>query len=256
MPTSALVSIDGAAGAVRLLAVVVVCTGLAAIIRRRAGMGTGRDEVVAAARATLQLTVVGLVITAVLESWWLTAAFVTLMLTIASLTAARRVTHGWTAWTAVPVVSAAVPVAAGLVASGLVPMEPISVVPIAGIIVGNAMTATTLSGRRALDALTTRRGEYEAGLSIGLLPRSAALLVARDDARLALLPGLDQTRTVGLVTLPGAFIGVLLGGGSPVQAAAVQLLVLVALLLAQSVAAVMTLELVARGRLAARTVVG
>jgi len=34
-------------------------------------------------------------------------------------------------------------------------------------------------------------------------------------AALALVPGLDQTRTVGLVTLPGAFVGVLLAGASP-----------------------------------------
>lgn len=52
----------------------------------------------------------------------------------------------------------------------------------------------------------------------------------------ALLPGLDQTRTVGLVTLPGAFVGMLLGGASPVEAGAVQLFVLVALMAVQVVA--------------------
>ena len=54
---------------------------------------------------------------------------------------------------------------------------------------------------------------------------------------------------MGLVTLPGAFVGMLLGGASPLQAAAVQLLVLVGLLLVQSVAVLATLELVARGQL-------
>jgi ABC-type uncharacterized transport system, permease component len=134
--------------------------------------------------------------------------------------------------------------------SGLIPRQPIAVVPIVGILIGGAMTATTLAGRRALDALRTRHGEYEAALSIGLLPRDSALLVARDDAALALVPGLDQTRTVGLVTLPGAFVGMLLGGASPLQAAAVQLVVLVALLLVQSIAVLVTVELVARGRFA------
>ena len=61
------------------------------------------------------------------------------------------------------------------------------------------------------------------------------------------MPALDQTRTVGLVTLPGAFVGVLLGGGSAVQAGATQLLVLVALLAAETIAAAVTLELVAQG---------
>lgn len=63
------------------------------------------------------------------------------------------------------------------------------------------------------------------------------------------MPGLDQTRTVGLVTLPGAFVGVLLAGASPVQAGAAQVLVLVGLLLVQSTAAAVVVELVAAGRL-------
>lgn len=56
-------------------------------------------------------------------------------------------------------------------------------------------------------------------------------MVCQDAARLALIPGLDQTRTVGLVTLPGAFVGTLLGGASPMEAAALQLVVLVGILL-------------------------
>jgi putative ABC transport system permease protein len=63
------------------------------------------------------------------------------------------------------------------------------------------------------------------------------------------VPALDQTRTVGLVTLPGAFVGVLLGGGSAVQAGATQVLVLVALLAVEAVAVTAAVELVARGLL-------
>jgi putative ABC transport system permease protein len=66
------------------------------------------------------------------------------------------------------------------------------------------MTATSLAGRRALDELVTRRGEYEAALAPGLMERDATLLVARSSAAQTLTPTLDQTRTVGLVTLPGA----------------------------------------------------
>ena len=142
--------------------------------------------------------------------------------------------------------------ATGLLLSGLIPRQTIAVVPIVGILIGGAMTATTLAGKRSLDALRTRHGEYEAALSIGLLPRDSALLIARDDAALALVPGLDQTRTVGLVTLPGAFVGMLLGGATPLQAAAVQLVVLVALLLVQAVAVLATVELVARGSFSIR----
>ncbi len=60
------------------------------------------------------------------------------------------------------------------------------------------------------------------------------------------MPVLDQTRTVGLVTLPGAFVGVLLGGGGPIQAGVTQLVVLVSLLGIEAVAVLLTVEVVAR----------
>jgi len=258
-----LVSVNGVSGLLRLAFVVVVCAGLAAAINHWGHLGHGRDDLLAALRACLQLFVVGLLIAAVLGSWWLTLGFIILMLSVASLTAGKRLNpkgpkqkgrnqkipspkNKW--WfAAAPVALAAVPVAGGLMLSGLIPHQTIAVVPIVGILIGGAMTATTLAGKRALDALRTRHGEYEAALSIGLLPRDSALLIARDDASLALVPGLDQTRTVGLVTLPGAFVGMLLGGASPLQAAAVQLVVLVALLLVQAIAVLVTVELVARG---------
>jgi putative ABC transport system permease protein len=252
-PAAGLVSVQGVSGLVRLALVVVLCTGLAAAINHWGQLGHGRDDLLAALRASIQLVAVGLLIAAVLGSWWLTLGFIFLMLSVASLTAGRRLAPrgGW--WFAsAPVVLGAVPVAGGLMLSGLIPRQTIAVVPIVGILIGGAMTATTLAGKRALDALKTRHGEYEAALSIGLLPRDSALLIARDDAALALVPGLDQTRTVGLVTLPGAFVGMLLGGASPLQAAAVQLVVLVALLLVQAIAVLATVELVARGNFSAR----
>jgi putative ABC transport system permease protein len=246
-PAAALVSVQGVSGLVRLALVVVLCAGLAALINHWGQLGHGRDDLLATLRACLQLVAVGLLIAAVLGSWWLTIGFIALMLSVASLTAGRRLSPKGRWWfAAAPVVLGAVPVASGLMLSGLIPRQTIAVVPIVGILIGGGMTATTLAGKRALDALRTRHGEYEAALSIGLLPRDSALLIARHDASLALVPGLDQTRTVGLVTLPGAFVGMLLGGASPLQAAAVQLVVLVALLLVQAIAVLVTVELVAR----------
>lgn len=60
-----------------------------------------------------------------------------------------------------------------------------------------------------------------------------------------LVPALDQTRTVGLIAFPGTFVGMVLGGASPTQVALVQLLVLVALLAAETGAALLTTELLA-----------
>jgi putative ABC transport system permease protein len=112
------------------------------------------------------------------------------------------------------------------------------------------LVAAGTSAHCITEELTAQRGSYEAALSLGMTRRDGVVLVAREPAALALIPGLDQTRTVGLVTLPGAFVGVLLAGGSPLQAGAVQILVLISLLLVQALAVLVTIELVAAGLLA------
>ena len=230
-----------------LAAVLVALTLFAAAVAGLGGLPVAAAVVRANARAVLQLTVVSLVIVAVLRSWWLTAAFGVLMYGVAGFTSGRRMRADAGLVAAPLAIGAGVaPVLAALLSTGLVPVRPVAVVPIVGILVGGAMTATSLSGRRALDELTTRYGEYEAALALGLTERDAALEVCRPSAAQALVPALDQTRTVGLVTLPGAFVGALLGGAGPVQAGAIQLVVLVALLAVETVAVLVVLELVAR----------
>ncbi len=111
------------------------------------------------------------------------------------------------------------------------------------------MTVCTLALRRAFAAVRDGYGQVEAGLSLGLSRYQALRLVVEPDRPEALVPILDQTRTVGLVTLPGAFIGVLLGGGSTAEAAAAQLVVLVGLLAADTITVVSSAYLVEHGRI-------
>ena len=225
-----------------------VLTAVATAVTGFAGLGIARRVATAAARAVLQLAVVSVVIVAVVRSLWLSLGFVLVMLTVAAVTSARRMTpHRSGLLAGVPIVAGAAPVIGIVVLTRAVPTTGIALVPVCGIVIGGAMTATSLAGRRALDELATRHGEYEAALSLGLTERDAATELVRPARRArhwCRRP--DQTRTVGLVTLPGAFVGVLIGSGSPVQAGAAQVLVLIGLLAAEAVAAVMTTELVAR----------
>jgi putative ABC transport system permease protein len=242
----------------RLAVALLALAALGAAGARLSGLGQERAVVVAALRATVQLAAVSAVLLAVVESLVLSGAFVLVMVTVATITAAGRITglplrapaaSRRLLWTAVPVLSGAVPVVVLVLGSGAVPLEGTAVIPVAGILIGGAMTATSLAGRRLRDELSARHGEVEAALALGLLRRDAVLLVGRPVAGTALVPPLDQTRTVGLVTLPGAFVGVLLGGGTPLQAGAAQLLVLIGLLAAEVLAVWTVTELVARGAL-------
>lgn len=197
--------------------------------------GYARALVGSAGRATVQLAVLGMALSLIIETLWSTAVFVGVMSVTAGWTAARRITGrrpGWreAALTAATVSLPSIALAVALVLSGVLPSAGIAVIPVAGSGIGAAMTAAGLAGRRALEELEVRRGEVEAGLALGLEPRFVRLDVCRAAAATALVPALDQTRTVGLVTIPGAFVGMVLGGASPIAAGAMQLYVLIAIL--------------------------
>lgn len=250
LASSSLLPVDRTLGVV-LAALLVVAAGVAAYAhladeheRYARGIAT------AGVRAAVQLAVVAALIGWVVKHEAALLGFVTLMFAVASRTAGRRITRNGTWWwAAVPVACGALPVVVLLVLTGLVPVDGIALIPVAGILIGGALTATVLGGRRALEELTLRAGEVEAAMALGFTDRDARLEIARPAASGALVPGLDQIRTVGLVTLPGAFVGMLLGGASPVTAGAVQLFVLIALMAVQAVAVSVVLELVARGRI-------
>lgn len=229
--------------------VAVVLIGAAVLASHLAGLGVATDILTAAVRAAIQLSVVALVIAAVLDSDTLSLLFVGGMLVAAAFTSARRIAdRRAVVWAGLAILGGAGPVLVLVLASGVVPFSGPAIVAVSGIVIGNAMTASAQAGRRALDELRVRAGEFEAALALGFERRAAGLEIARPTAAQALIPPLDQTRTVGLVTLPGAFIGVLLGGGSAGEAAAAQVLVLFALLAAETVAVGIALELVVRGR--------
>ncbi|MGW6721244.1 ABC transporter permease [Streptomyces sp. NPDC054995] len=219
-----------------VLAVLLVLT---AAVAAWASLGRPREILVAGVRAAAQLAAVSLLIGWVVRSLAPLLGFVALMFAVAVWTAGRRITDNRTLGVSGGSGPGPRRLARHLAA---LPKRPNH----------SAMRtfqhpATVLSGRRALDELTVRRGEVEAGMALGLLDRDARLEIVRPAASDALLPGLDQARTVGLVTLPGAFVGMLLGGASPVEAGAVRLFVLVALMAVQVVAVAAVLELVARG---------
>ncbi|HET9649266.1 MAG TPA: ABC transporter permease [Microlunatus sp.] len=236
----------GPALAVALVALLLLAVAASFI----GGLRRERQLATAAVRAAVQLTAVSLIIAAVLSHLAWSLLFGAFMIIVATITSARRIGAG-SAWPLVGLAIAAgvLPTLSVIFTSGAVPFTGASIVPVTGIIIGGAMTASSLCGRRIFTALRDERGEYEAGLSLGL-PRAAAIgeVIGRHLPE-ALVPGLDQTRTVGLVTLPGAFVGVLLGGGTPVQAGAAQLLVLIGLLATQTITVVVMSRLVRGGRL-------
>src|SRR6266511_1303446 len=185
----------------------------------------------AAARGAVQLLTVGLVLGAVFRA-----------------PAAELPAVGWwrrPAAVAIAVTSGAAVTGTVVFASGALPFGVRNVVALGGITLGGAMTASTLAGRRFLAELHGRRPEVEGKLALGVTMRQATAELMAVAIGEALVPALDQTRTTELVTFPRAFVDALFGSASPLATARFQLVVLVGLLAAQSVAAVVLLRLLA-----------
>jgi putative ABC transport system permease protein len=201
-----------------------------------------RDTFVAVARGAVQLVAVAVVIAWVFRHPEAAALYLLVMLLAAGWTAQRRIGLGAATFAPVTVAiavgatTAALPVLAG----GALTPGTASLVPFAAQMIGGSMSAAAVTGLRMRDDLRTGWDVVEGWLALGATPRQAVAEHARRAVARALVPGIDQTRSVGLVGLPGAFVGLLLGGASPAQAAQVQLLALVGLLAAQAVAGVLT----------------
>lgn len=225
---------------VRLVLALLLLVGLAAAVLGAAGVRVRQQVVVAAARAAVQLALIGSVLRLVFLYPFAVAGVLLVMLATASWTAGRRLRELPGAGRAVVLSSTGgATLTLGVVfTTGAVAFTPRYVVALGGIVLGGTMTACTIAGRQLLAGIRTRREEVEGWLALGATPRQSVADIVRTAAGEALLPAIDQTRTVGLVTLPGAFVGALFGGASPAAAARFQLVVLVGLLAAETVAAV------------------
>jgi putative ABC transport system permease protein len=227
------------------LLVLVVST---VVLAGRAGIGLGWTPLWSLLRASLQLTVVALLLRGILAVEWTVVAFLLLMASTASWTASGRLRELWHGRRAAVtgVVSGAACSLALIFALGLVDLQVRYLVATAGIVIGNSMSAATLAGRNFLRGSRHRRDEIEGWLALGATPAVAHLEIGQEAVRESLLPNLDQTRSTGLVTLPGAFVGALFGGASPAQAAQFQLVVLAGIALSMTVCGVIVTRLLGR----------
>jgi putative ABC transport system permease protein len=191
------------------LAVSLLLVAVAAGISWWQRLGLERQILVAAARALAQLLLVGVALTLVISSgrsiWW-SWLWVAAMLGYASTVARRRapeVPHllplALASFTAAAVVTLGV-----LFGLHVFALTGRTLVPIAGMMIGNSMTATVLAGRRLTDELRDKRDEVEARLALGQASRQAATPYVRAALRAALTPQIETTKATGLVFLPGA----------------------------------------------------
>ena len=196
-------------GRMTQVAVAAALVVLAIALSRAGGLGVERELAISAVRAAVQLAAVGAIVTLVFDHAGLAAGFVAVMLGTATLTSARRLRG-------IPdaPLRAGAAIAAGA-ATGVAPMlltgafstTPRELIPIAGILIGGAMVATSVTGRQLAERVRDDLAAIETRLALGVPVKAALAGGVRGAATTGLIPLLDQTKNVGLVTLPARSSG-------------------------------------------------
>ncbi|XP_021290008.1 protein ALUMINUM SENSITIVE 3 [Herrania umbratica] len=207
-------------------------------------LGLEKEMIYSILRAFLQLSIIGFVLQFIFNqenSGWIVLAYL-FMVSVAGYTAGQRAKH-------VPrgKYVAGISILAGtavtmflLVVLNVFPFTPRYIIPVAGMMVGNAMTVTGVTMKRLRDDIKIQTNLVETALALGATPRQATLEQVKRALVIALSPVLDNAKTVGLISLPGAMTGLIMGGASPVEAIHLQIVVMNMLIGASTVSSIMS----------------
>ena len=227
------------------LAASLVLVAASLVISLRLKLRLEREVVVSVMRGLVQLLIVGAALKIIIDpdtplvwSWlWVVGIVI-----FAAATIRRRAP-------AVPglfwiglVANAATAIVGFGVTFGLsiFPVEGRTLVPIAGMLIGNSMKSGIVAAERLVEALAEQRAEVEARLALGQPWSAASRPIVRSVLRSALSPQIENTKALGIVFLPGAMTGLILAGVDPVDAVLVQLALMYLILGAVVVTTVIT----------------
>jgi putative ABC transport system permease protein len=209
------------------LAISLLLVALAIGLSMWRGLGLERSIAWATVRALAQLIAVGLALQVLLRpetsiAW--SVLWVLAMIVFAAETVRRRARDVPDVFTLALAAfgTAAVVVLGILFGLGIFELDARTLIPLAGLLIGNSMTATVLVARRIVEELRDKRAEVEARLALGQPSTDAAAPYLRGALRTALVPQIETTKAVGLIFLPGAMTGLILAGVDPLEAVQVQ----------------------------------
>lgn len=202
-------------------------------------LGLERTLLINTLRMVVQLGLIGIVLKWVFAQGsplW-TMALAALMISVAGYEVAMRQERRF-AFASAYGLGTATMLFVGLLTTALVvgaiigptpPTDPRYVLPILGMILGNAMTGIALVMNTMTTAASRERRALEARLALGQ-PRTEALRgVLSQGVKTGLMPILNAMAASGIVSLPGMMTGQILAGADPVQATKYQILIMFAI---------------------------
>lgn len=224
--------------------------GIAITLSLWQGLGLEKQLAYSAIRSLMQLIAIGYILDIVfaIDDWWIVLGILSIMIAIASIVTRNKIDQRLKGLLPTVVLSI---IASSAFSLGYVVLlivqpnqwyEPRYLIPLAGMLFGNAMNSASLAGERLLTAINRNRLEIETHLCLGATAKQAIVEYQTEAIRAGLIPTLNNMLVVGLVSLPGMFTGQVLGGSDPLDAASYQILILFAIILANLISTILVTE--------------
>ncbi len=229
---------------------------IAGIVSWRLSLGQEKNIAISTVRAFVQLLAMGFLLVYLFryQSWWLVLLVLFLMALCATQIAVSRVKQG-VRGLHLPVFAslmASSMVIAFIVVEGVIQPDPWysarQLVPIAGMALGNTMSATAVAIDRLFSDMDSRSDEMFTLVALGATPREAAFPSIKAAVGAGILPTLATMCAAGIVQIPGMMSGQILAGADPVVAAKYQIVVLLMMSAATTLAIVLICFLTFRKR--------
>jgi len=214
-----------------------------------------KDLIVGSVRCVLQLVLMGYVLNIIfkLETPWIVLGLFVMMTFFAV-----RIVRGNVKERNIPFVvpsfltMLAVYAVIAAIVSGIIVgadpwWNPQYFIPLAGMVVGNSMTALSLSLDRLFSDLKAKRAEIEMQLCLGASSEEASREIVQDALKAGMVPSINSLAGVGLVFIPGMMTGQILAGTDPVLAIRYQIVVMFMLVASTALTVFIVLRIV-RGR--------
>lgn len=219
-------------------------------------LGVTKDLTIAAARTYVQLLALGLVLRWLFafDRWWAVVGILALMTLAAARTILRRAPDAPSGLFGVAAASMAITgvsvtfAVTGLVIGAAPWWDPRTVIPIAGMVLGNSMTGIALSLERVFADMDARADEILAMTALGAGAWEAAHPSVRAALRAGLIPAINSMAAAGIVFIPGMMTGQILAGADPLEATKYQIVVMLMVAAAEIVGAVLAVLLAYRRR--------
>lgn len=233
------------------LAVAIGFVVLAVVLSRLERLGLEKALVIGSIRACVQLMAMGFVLGLVfaMDRWYHVVPVVALMIVVGSRSAHQRVERRLPGLQAAMMgaIAAAVVAVMAPVTTVVLRLEqwyqPQYLIPISGMIIGNATTGCAVAADRLLAELVLRRDEVEAMLCLGASWRQAARASVRAALRAGWMPTINAITVYGIVQLPGMMTGQVIGGVAPLEAVKYQVLIAHMLVGAVAISSYLTVRL-------------